>query len=127
MNSIIKKNKILILGGDSKIGKALYLDLIKNNLKVFKSTRREKTGIDEFYLDLSIELDFSKLPNENYNFVFFCISITSIDFCKKNILETNNINVNQTIKLINYFYKKGTFIVYFSTNLVFDGINHIMK
>jgi dTDP-4-dehydrorhamnose reductase len=123
----LKKEKILILGGDSKIGKTLYFDLIKNNFKVLKSTRRKKTEIDEFYLDLSNELNFSTLPKEKYNFVFFCISITSIDYCKKNVLESNNINVNQTIKLIDYFYKRGTFIIYFSTNLVFDGINHLMK
>ncbi len=121
------KKKILILGGDSTIGKTLYLDLIKENFEVFKSTRKETLDIDEFYLDLSNDLDFSTFPNENYNFVFICISITSIAYCKNNILESNNINVNQTIKLINYFNKKGAFIIYFSTNLVFDGTNNIMK
>lgn len=121
------KKKILILGGDSIIGKALYLDLIKDNFLVYKSTRKEKLEIDEFYLDLSNDLDFSTFPNESYNFVFICISITSIEYCKQNVLETNNINVNQTIKLLNYFNRKGAFIIYFSTNLVFDGLHQIMR
>ena len=121
------KKKILILGGDSIIGKALYLEFKKDNFLVDKSTRKEKLEIDEFYLDLSKDLDFSTFPNENYNFVFICISLTSIDYCKKNVLESNNINVNQTINLIDHFNKKGTFIIYFSSNLVFDGTNNIMK
>lgn len=121
------KNKILILGGDSIIGKALYLDLIKDGFLVDKSTRKENLETDEFFLDLSNDIDFSTFPNENYDFVFICISITSIDYCKKNVLESNNINVNQTINLINYFNKKGVFIIYFSTNLVFDGTNNIME
>lgn len=121
------KKKILILGGDSIIGKALYLDLIKDNFLVYKSTRKENLETNEFYLDLSDDLDFSTFPNENFDFVFICISITSIDYCKKNILQSNNININQTINLIDYFIKKGAFIIYFSTNLVFDGTNNIMK
>ena len=69
----MKKNKILILGGDSIIGKALYLDLIKDDFLVYKSTRKENLEIDDFYLDLSNDLDFSTFPNENYDFVFICL------------------------------------------------------
>ena len=122
----MKSKKILILGGDSKIGNALYLDL-KNSFSISKSTRKNFLGVDEFYLDLSNELSFSILPKEKFDFVFICISITSINYCENNILETNRINVNHTIELIKYYHNQGSFIIYFSSNLVFDGTKKKMR
>jgi dTDP-4-dehydrorhamnose reductase len=57
-----------------------------------------------------------------FDIIFFCISITSISFCENNLIESRKINVYNTISLIKNFQDKGSFIVYFSSNQVFDGI-----
>ena len=100
----MKSKKILILGGDSKIGNALYLNL-KDNFSILKSTRKSFLGGDEFYFDLSNKDYFKTLPEKKFDYVFICISITSIDYCQNNIIETNEINVNHTIEIIKYFLR----------------------
>ncbi len=112
---------ILIVGGDSKIGSALYKRLVKGNSKILKTTRRQNLEENEFYFNLEDEFDISIFPKIRFDFVFMCASITSLEYCEKNPDESKKINVVNTLKVLSYFNKNGSFVIFFSTNLVFDG------
>jgi dTDP-4-dehydrorhamnose reductase len=112
---------ILIVGGDSKIGSALYKRLVKGTLTVWKTTRRQNLEENEFYFNLEDEFKISIIPNIRFDFVFMCASITSLEYCRKNPDESKKINVDTTLKVLSYFNKNESFVIFFSTNLVFDG------
>lgn len=112
---------ILIVGGDSKIGSALYKRLVKGTSTVWKTTRRQNLVENEFYFNLEDEFDISIFPKIRFDFVFMCASITSLEYCRKNPDESKKINVVNTLKVLSYFNKNESFVIFFSTNLVFDG------
>jgi dTDP-4-dehydrorhamnose reductase len=118
----LKIKNILIIGGDSKIGKSLHYNLLNKNINVHKTTRKKiLTNDNVIYLDLAEENIDLNLFNYHYDVIFFCISNTSISFCENNVEETREINVKRTLDIIKYFQTKGSFLIYFSSNLVFDG------
>ncbi len=112
---------ILIVGGDSKIGSALYKRLVKGTLTVWKTTRRQNLEENEFYFNLEDEFNISIFPKIRFDFVFMCASITSLEYCRKNPDESKKINVVNTLKVLSYFNNNESFVIFFSTNLVFDG------
>jgi dTDP-4-dehydrorhamnose reductase len=112
---------ILIIGGDSKIGSALYKRLVKGTSTVWKTTRRQNLEENEFYFNLEDDINISIFSKIRFDFVFMCASITSLEYCRKNPDESKKINVVNTLKVLSYFNKNGSFVIFFSTNLVFDG------
>ena len=120
-NSLVLAN-ILIIGGDSKIGTALYKRLINKNLIVWKTTRKKNIKQNEFYFNLEDEILDSSFPKIKFDFVLLCASITSLDYCNKFPELSYKVNVVNTLKVLKYFTKKESFIIFFSTNLVFDGL-----
>ncbi len=124
----MENKNILIIGGDSKIGKSLYFELIKKNINVYRTSRKKNNTNDNFiYFDLAEKNINTNLFKNYFDIVYFCISITSISFCQKNLAETREINVKRSLDLIKYFHNEGSFIIYFSSNLVFDGNNENVK
>lgn len=113
---------ILIIGGDSKIGTALYKRLINKNSIVWKTTRKKSIEQNEFYFNLEDEILDSSFPKIKFDFVFMCASITSLDFCNKFPELSHKVNVVSTLEILKYFIKNESFIIFFSTNLVFDGL-----
>lgn len=113
---------ILIIGGDSKIGTALYKRLINKNSIVWKSTRKKSIKQNEFYFNLEDDILDSSFPKIKFDFVFMCASITSLDFCNKFPALSHKVNVVNTLEILKYFIKNESFIIFFSTNLVFDGL-----
>ena len=118
----MKEYKVLIIGGDSKIGSAIYISLKKKNFKVLKTTRRKILFQDEIHLDLlKLESAKSIFKLYHFEFIFLCASITSISYCETNPIEAFKLNVTKQIELINFLNNYNSFIIHFSTNLVFDG------
>lgn len=120
-NSLVLAN-ILIIGGDSKIGTVLYKRLINKNSIVWKTTQKKSIKQNEFYFNLEDEILDTTFPKIKFDFVFMCASITSLDYCKKFPELSYKVNVVDTLKVLKYFTKKESFIIFFSTNLVFDGL-----
>lgn len=119
----MQNSNYLILGGDSKIGKSLFLRLKKNNLNVWRTSRNKNSlGNDCLFFDLAQDNINPQLLSTKFDVIYFCTSITSISFCENNLIESSKINVINTISLIKNFHDKGSFIIYFSSNQVFDGI-----
>jgi dTDP-4-dehydrorhamnose reductase len=112
----------LIVGADGKIGSKLVEVYEKNHISVLKTTRNIDSLSNRYYfLDLSEDVENWVLPSLNIDVVFFCAGKTSIDYCENEPLKSREINVVNTIKLIKRFYDLGAFVIYISSNAVFNG------
>ena len=111
-----KKNNHLIIGGESIIGRSLNYELLKNNIDVYYTTRRNtKPFTKSIYLDLSEGININLIPSK----VYVCAGISDLKICENNPIETSSINVDATINVIRKFYKLGSHIVFFSSDMVF--------
>ena len=112
---------ILIIGSDSLIGNTFYHFLKVSGLQTFASTRRlEQINNDKYYFDLTDPLSKLVLP-EGTDVAVICAGITNIESCMIDPEKTAYINVIKTIELIEYLVNKNIFVIYISTNQVFDG------
>jgi dTDP-4-dehydrorhamnose reductase len=111
---------VLILGSDSQIGGALNKQLIKNNIKVTGTTRKkERTSKNTLYFDLE-NLNYDLL-NDKYDSVVIYISQTCFAQDEKELNQQKTINVTNTIKIIEKLAGNGSFIIFLSSNAVFNG------
>ena len=112
--------KLLIVGIDGVIGSNLFSTLPSYGWKVYGTSRdKSKTGSRIRFLDLkSPDLD---LQNEQFAVAIICAAITSIYECEENPSESRDINVIGTIALIDSLLQRGTFVIFLSTNAIFDG------
>lgn len=117
----------LIVGGDSTIGKALGNYWKKNNIDFHSSTRKSDLVSDERpYIDLSDKSSFIN-ANLSYDVAIIAAGVTSIDKCEVNQEETRKINVINTSLLINKLYDAGVYVMFLSSNQVFDGSKPFRK
>lgn len=115
--------RILVIGSDGKIGSELVKYYESQNHTVFKTTRNaEKINEKNYLLDLSE--NSSNWPSgwPKIDVVFFCASITSVQYCENEPEISYKINVLSTQKLLKIFSDLGFFIIYISSNMVFDGL-----
>ena len=119
--------RILIIGVDSLIGRTLFENLQRSDKIVLGTTRRKETLSEErIFLDLDENISSWVFP-EKIAVAFFCVAISSLDYCHREPLKTARINVDNTVKLAEKLAKAGTFVVFFSTNLVYDGAVPFIK
>ena len=117
---------ILIVGGDSSLGKC-YIKHCEDNKLKFKYTSRRKTiPNDVLYFDLK-NLNFEVFNDYSFDFVIFFASVCNQDFCENNKDETYLINVANTQKSLKAFSKISKKVLYISSNCVFDGKKPFMK
>ena len=111
--------KVLILGSDSFLGNALLNNL--NKKKIFYSirgtSRRTKRG-NKLFFDFRKKntIDFGK-----YDVVIVVAAITNIAFCEKNKNLCESVNYKLTVNIIKKILKKNCFVLFISSNAVFDG------
>ena len=110
----------LIVVGDSVIGKNLGNHRDKNNIDFHSSTRNlGLSSKTKPYIDLE-NLDLTNLDYP-YDSVILCAATSKQDECERHPNRTRNINVVNTFKLAKQLSKSGAFILFLSTNQVFDG------
>lgn len=114
--------KILVVGGDGLIGSTLVDIFEASRALVWKTTRRINNKTDRHvYLDLSLEPTEWSLPQVSFSSAIICAAVTSIDRCSMEPKISEKINVAGTLDLANYLIQKNTFVVFVSSNQVFDG------
>ncbi|MHB9027042.1 MAG: sugar nucleotide-binding protein [Armatimonadota bacterium] len=112
---------IVVIGAEGMIGEALLQRLHDRGQRVYGTTRRrERLTNDLLYLDLRDDLSCWTCPKQT-QVVFFCAGVTSLAACEKFPDESFDVNVRKTVALIKKFTAMGIFVVFPSTNLVFDG------
>lgn len=108
----------LIIGGDSVIGGALFKSLKSKSIPAIATSRRETIG----YMPLNLAahpVSWPELPDADV--AYLCAAITKLDMCESEPDITGIINVGHMKVLAEQLQKKGTFVVFLSSNHVFDG------
>ena len=120
------KKKILVIGGDSKIGKYLIPFLKKNNYSVISTTRnKQKVKKTKVFLDLS-KMEKFFIP-KNIDTTIFLASITKIKDCEDNYKQAHKVNGTNTLMLINKLIKKNIFVCFLSSSIVFKNKKKLPK
>ncbi|WP_292369181.1 sugar nucleotide-binding protein [Methanoregula sp. UBA64] len=112
----------LIIGADSALGKLVtaYLNLHKE--PVIGSTRKkEACNTDKIFLDLSEDIDDSWTPPASVSVAYICAAVTSLEQCRINPIQSALVNVQNTVKIASLCMQNGIFVIFPSTNQVFDG------
>ena len=111
----------LIVGCDGRVGGALMTSLERSGRRVVGTTRRN-VAYDEsrIHLDLSEDLRNRKFPWPVSTAVI-CAGVTNIAACEREPEKSARVNVAGITGLIENLVESGAFVIYLSSNLVFDG------
>lgn len=113
----------LILGATGFIGGYIYRKMRQDGLEVIGTTYKEDSFTELKKYDMehdSIE-NLAALCSAKKKTAIVCAAKSNIDFCKENYAEAYQINVSKTKDVITALVKKGFFVIYFSSDSVFDG------
>ena len=102
------------------LGSALSEHWLRLGAEVWRTSRRAGPRYTSIRLDLS-EPENAWGPLPSCRTAVICAGITSLDECRRDPDGTRRINVLQTLALARRLAGEGVFLVYLSTNLVFDG------
>lgn len=112
--------RFCIIGGDSAIGSALGERLRARGAIVSSSTRRELVdAAKQFRLDLRSDLADFSIPE--CDVVVLAASMTRLAECRLNPEAARRVNFDAQIALAQQAVNRGAFVVFLSTNAVFDG------
>lgn len=115
------KATTLIVGADGEIGSALFEHFSDNAKRSIFGTTRKRGNVRENFFSLDLErLKVENLP-QNIDSVVFCSGISGEDRCQQDPKRSYRVNVEATKRLIDFFTGSGAFVVFLSSNLVFDG------
>lgn len=118
------KNKILLIGGDSKLG-AVVKEKLKLEFKVIQSTTRRSNKSD-FYLDLN-KLSKSNINFNDFNTLIFFAAVTKFEDCSRNYIYSRNVNVISPYKISKQISSSNSKIIYISSSAVFDSSKPIIN
>ncbi len=111
----------MVIGGDSLVGAALAASFRSAGAKMLATTRRQQAGGSGYiYFDL-INTSPEQLPVIDGGLAYVCAGITNISACERNPTEARNVNVEATVALIKRLLERKLFVVFLSSNTVFDG------
>lgn len=112
----------LIVGGDSRIGGALLAALRRDGTPVLATSRRkDKVEIDWLHLDLKENLTDWQ-PPPGVSAAIIAASMTRIETCRRDPVGTARVNVEGVAAAARKLSQAGAFVVFLSTNQVFDGL-----
>jgi len=115
-------SSILIVGGDSTIGKALVNAYGLKDIYVWETTRNASRHSERsLNLDLLHDEQDWSLPSKPINVAFLCAAITSEEQCRSYPEASREVNVYKTVLLAKRLIDTGVFVVFISTNAVFNG------
>jgi dTDP-4-dehydrorhamnose reductase len=111
----------LLVGGDSEIGAATERLLTAQGHPVAATTRRpERASANRPLLDLASPLDDWEPPAGTRAACVFA-AIARLAACADDPVGSAHINVTQTLTLIERLVARGIYVLFLSTNQVFDG------
>ena len=112
---------LLLVGGDSEIGAATARYLRERGVPVTTTTRRpDRVAAEVALLDLSRSLS-QWTPPEGVDAACIFAAISRLAACASDPRGSARINVEQTLVLIERLLARGIYVLFLSTNQVFDG------
>ncbi|HEY3396238.1 MAG TPA: sugar nucleotide-binding protein [Armatimonadota bacterium] len=111
----------LVVGGEGLIGRALAAHLRAAGTPVFTTTRRPGTLLaGQLFLDLAADpRGWPLLPEVAV--AYLCAGETALGRCRRDPVGTRLVNVEAQAALAASLSRRGVFLVYTSSNLVYDG------
>lgn len=123
----MKEAGCLIIGGDSLLGRNIARALKKLRKRVLTTSRREPNLSEScVFFDLSRDNSTWEIPDA-IETAFICAAVTSMEKCRRYPEESRKINVHNTVALASMLAAREIAVVFFSTNLVFDGQSPFRK
>ena len=115
-----RAEKILVVGIDGSIGSNLFTRLSSLGYEVY-GTSRNHSSINKRVQFLDLEHPNLNLHQNEFSAAIICASITNIATCESDPVRSCKINVTGTIALIDLLLQSGSFVIFLSTNAVFNG------
>jgi dTDP-4-dehydrorhamnose reductase len=109
----------LVVGADSAIGAALLRRLQADGRPVVGTSRRPNRDRTCQYLDLAEVPEVWAGPDVSV--VYLCAALARLEDCRRDPLGSAHVNVTGTVRLAEQLTARGAFVVFLSTNHVFDG------
>ncbi|MFA0485960.1 MULTISPECIES: sugar nucleotide-binding protein [unclassified Vibrio] len=114
------ENNVYIFGSSGFVGDSLYKKLDFSN----------KFTVGRTNCDVSLDLSSNKFDDllsrvQKDDVVVFLAAISSPDLCEKNFDQAYNINVTNTILLIDKLIVKGVKVIFSSSDAVFGSANKL--
>lgn len=111
----------LLVGGDSELGAATHRYLATHGQSSFATTRRhDRTSSERPFFDI---LDFSDdwMPPAGTDAACIFVSVARLRDCAMDQAGSSRVNIEQTLRLIDQLTAKGIYVLFLSSNQVFDG------
>lgn len=119
----MSKKKILIVGGDSRLGVSISKFFRYKKLSYIKTSRRKNIKKNQKFLDLNNTSKF--LIPTKVNCALILAYQNNIEQCQKNFKISYKINVTNTVNIIKKLLKNKIFVLFISSNLVFNNKSKI--
>jgi len=111
----------LVIGGESEIGSAVHRHFRECREPALATTRRQKlAGVERPYLDIASSLE-QWVPPADTRGACIAAAVARLSECAADPAGSALINVDSTLRLIDGLLARGVYVVYLSTNQVFDG------
>jgi dTDP-4-dehydrorhamnose reductase len=111
----------LLVGGDAEIGRATARHLQESGEPFFATTRRrERVAPDRPFFDLADSLDDWE-PPAGTRAACVLAAVARLADCQRDPIASAHVNVTQTIALCRRLIDRGIYVLFLSTNQVFDG------
>ena len=111
----------LVIGGESEIGAALHRHFRECREPALATTRRQtRAGVERPYLDIASPLE-QWVPPAGTRGACIAAAVARLSECAADPVGSALINVDSTLRLIDRLLARGIYVVYLSTNQVFDG------
>lgn len=111
----------LVVGGDGLIGRRVAVDARSIAGSVVTSSRRPGPHSGQVFADLATG-NVSAVTAVGAEVVFLCAAMTNMQACLDSPELTYRVNVTETVKLASQLVKQGAFVVFLSSNTVFNGL-----
>ena len=112
--------KWLIVGGNGLIGSFLADRCRATGANTVLSTRRQTASDGYLFGDLDGG-KFATLVSADADVVFLCAAQTNMRECRDHPDQSYRVNVSGTVELAEQLIGNGAFVVFLSSNAVFDG------
>jgi len=111
----------LVVGADGFVGRELSACLARLRRPALETTRRRPAaGPNACFLDLAGDIGQWRPPRP-VSVAYLCAAVTSIDECRRDPTRAFRVNVENTVALARSLAEADAFVVFPSTNLVYDG------
>ncbi len=109
----------LVVGADGMIGAALLRGLRAAGRSVLGTSRRSEADGAAMQLDLNNPP--SRWDGPPVATAYLCAAVARLDACRRDPAAAAKVNVEGAVRLSSALVAKGAFVVFLSTNHVFDG------